>query len=246
MLNNLIKYKDSQLKWDGDSFQIQRIKDLESNPITFLDTNVKSTQTENGLYQLIFSVHCKAMGTYSYVHKRSYHPSDCKKSIAYGEATRRLRLSTLEIDYEETLNDLRAKLMRRGYTWNEIERQFAKAPYSKRPLFLNQPLEKFKKARDPKMNSNVLLKERLETKNNVIPMVLRYDPRIIKETKIVKKAIECKLNETIFGNSELGNIRMILAWKGNTNLLKQLNKRRTSDQEDIPRKRPKLTNPELD
>lgn len=269
ILNKLIEYKDSQLKWDKDSFQIHRIKELPSNPITFLDTNIKSKQCDD-YYRLTFSVHCKSMGTYSYIHKRSYHPEACKRSIAYGEATRRLRLSTFEEDYKETLNDLKAKLMRRGYTWNEIEKQFSKAPFSERESLSKQPLQKFKNARDPKLNSNVLLDERKETTNNVIPFVLRYDPRIISTAKNLKNDLETKLNEFIFKDTQLERIRMILSWRGNPNLMKQLNKNKTQkinnedritnihvnsfkrpntlDNSDTTssHKRPKLSNPELD
>ena len=185
ILNDLISFPGSELIWDDKSIHVKQINTLPTDPIIFLDFQISSKRFDDQ-YKLIFSVYCKPIGSYQYIHNRSCHPSSCKKSIAFAEAIRRLRLSTLETDYEESLNDLRVKLMRRGHKLETINSQIEKAPFSSRNHFLNKTLIKFKEKRNPLSNSNPLKQQRSDKVSHVIPIILRYDPVIVRAIKRAK------------------------------------------------------------
>lgn len=245
ILNELIEYKSSPLKWDTKSITINRIHELETESVTFLDTNIKSKPMDDNISKLTFSVYCKPMGTYQYVHKRSAHQYSVKKAIAYGEAIRRVRLCTLESDYNQTLNDLREKLLRRGYSLNEINKQIEKVPFDKRREYINKPIKKFNESRDKNLNKNPLLNPFKEVKSNLIPTIIRYDPNHMVGLQSMKRKIETELNDEIFNETKLERIRMMLALKKNRTLINTLSKpnnKRMKLNNNIPR----LTDPNLD
>lgn len=245
MLDDLIKYKNSPLEWDRKSITINRIKELETNSVTFLDTNIKSESLNEMKSKLIFSVYCKPMGTYQYVHKRSAHQQSVKKAVAYGEAIRRVRLCTKEYDYEATLNDLREKLMRRGYSLDEINRQIDRVPFSKRHELINKPITKFKNMRDKNVNKNPLKNPIERIESNLVPIIIRYDPNNIKGLQTMKRKIEQEVNEEIFIDTKLESVRMILSLKRNKTLINELSKPPRKKQK-TENERPRLTDPNLD
>lgn len=243
ILHDLISYEGSELKWDDKSFHIKSINAMINDPIVFLDTQIKSRAGEGDLYHLLFSVYCKPIGSYQYIHRRSCHPLSCMKSIAYAEALRRLRLSTQESDYERSLNDLRIKLMRRGHRLKHINDQIAKVPFSSRQTAMQGTLDKFERKRDPSINTNPLRKERTNRISNIIPMIIRYDPRIFNALKRVKNNIQNVLRTSLVNRDPFGQIRIILAWKKN---LTMVNKIMKSKGHVKVRDRPFLSNPEED
>lgn len=244
ILNDLIAYNGSELKWDDKSIHIKRINTLMTDPLIFLDTQIGSHAGEQGLYQLLFSVYCKPIGSYQYIHRRSCHDISCMKSIAYAEALRRLRLSTRQVDYEHSLNDLRKKLMRRGHRLSDINQQLTKVPFSLRQTAMQGTLHKFSLKRDPSLNINPLKRERKEEISTIIPIILRFDPSIVTAVKKVKHNLESKLRLLLINKQPFGQIRLILAWKKNKTMINQI---MASKRKKVERKKiPFLSNPEND
>lgn len=232
LLDKLIEYPGSTLAWDRKSIHIRRVNALKEDPLVFLDTLIKCEKINEMHFKLNFAVYCKPMGTYPYVHRRSCHPEACMKSIAYAEATRRLRLSTKQVDYEESLNDLRVKLMKRGHRLHIINEQLNRVPFSCRKQVMEGPLLKFAAKRDPKLNFNPLMQEKKETISGMIPLIVRYDPRIISCMKAIKNMLQNELNTKIFSDSKVKSIRIILAWKNNQTLINQIMKNKFFQTED--------------
>lgn len=209
----------------------------------FLDTQIKSHACDDGLYQLQFSVYYKPIGSYQYIHRRSCHPISCMKSIAYAEALRRLKLSTLESDYAKSLDDLRVKLMRRGYKLLTINEQLVKVPFSDRKITMQGTLDKFERKRNPSFNSNPMKREREEEISEIIPIICRYDPRVVNALKSIKTRLQDELRSSLIAKPPFANIRLILAWKKNITMVNQIMRCKKPLN---GRKRPFLSNPEMD
>ena len=86
--------------------------------VMFLD--VKVIRDGNLMVNDLYS---KLTDTHQYLHCHSCHPSHCKKSIAFSQALRLLRLSAKTTDYERHVKELQGYLVERGYDGGEIQKQ---------------------------------------------------------------------------------------------------------------------------
>ena len=62
----------------------------------------------------------------SLLHKQSFHPDTCKQSVIYSQVLRYRRIITNNITLRTKLGKLKTNLIRRGYSIQEINRQFQK------------------------------------------------------------------------------------------------------------------------
>ena len=99
--------------------------------VTFLDTKV----IRNG-DSLVTDLFTKPTDTHQYLHRRSCHPSHCKKSIAFSQALRLRRICSRSTDYERHVQELKGYLIDRGYEGEEVQRQIDKATRIKREELL--------------------------------------------------------------------------------------------------------------
>ena len=90
--------------------------------IEFLDTRIyKST---DGKLQTTF--YTRPTDRQSYLHSKSYHPSSCKRRIAYNQALRIRRICTEESEYFKHTEKLLDKLVERGYDKTLVQNQITK------------------------------------------------------------------------------------------------------------------------
>ena len=243
LLSEAIKYKDSTLNWDKPSIIIRRIRDLKQNPLNFLDIVFHSSTTHNpdsdpskiirngnqrpgDQCNIYFTLYCKPLGSYSYLHDKSAHPDTCKKSIIFAEATRRLRICTHEEDFLVALEDLAFKFMRRGYSLTEIDSETDKLNHAMRQELINSVLSKINNRRIPSLNYNPFKERPTQKEETIIPFVLRYDPRINLSLTKHLRSVEQKLNEQVFQRTDVEHIRVVCANRKNKTLIKQLNHRK--------------------
>ena len=79
--------------------------------IEFLDTRVYKSTTG----KLQTTLYTKPTDRQSYLHSQSYHPSSCKRSIAYSQALRIRRICTEDSEYSKHTAKHLDKLVERGY-----------------------------------------------------------------------------------------------------------------------------------
>ena len=89
----------------------------------FLDTKVY--KSSNGKLQT--TLYTKPTDRQSYLHNKSYHPSSCKRSIAYSQALRIKRICSEAPEFEQHTKKLSAKLVQRGYDQKLVDEQIDKA-----------------------------------------------------------------------------------------------------------------------
>ena len=132
--------------------------------ISFLDTTIYVNE-ERKLESNLF---VKPTDICTLLHKESFHPSNCKNSVIFSQALRYRRVITTDENLKLHLNKLKSNLIRRGYTIQEINKQFEKVSYlSQRDVLFKTP--------DTKRTGNVL------------PFVIHYDENTVKINNILKR-----------------------------------------------------------
>ena len=100
--------------------------------ISFLDTIIyvnKERKLESNLF-------VKPTDICTLLHKESFHPNNCKNSVIFSQALRYRRVITADEDLKLNLDKLKSNLIRRGYTLQEINKQFEKvSKLSQKPGF---------------------------------------------------------------------------------------------------------------
>ena len=153
---DLIKYKcnfykrfidDIFLIWNGtlDELKafIEQLNKLHStikfdakystNSIEFLDARIY--KSINGKLQT--TLYTKPTDRQSYLHNKSYHPSSCKRSIAYSQALRIRRICSEDAEFKKHTDQLTEKLVQRGYDKTTIYQQIMKAEKKQRKDLLS-------------------------------------------------------------------------------------------------------------
>ena len=90
--------------------------------VDFLDTTVKYINR-----RFTTTLFTKPTDRKAYLHRKSYHPSSTKKSIAFSQACRLRRICTDLTDFWEHANKLKNDLVARGYKEQEVSREIQRA-----------------------------------------------------------------------------------------------------------------------
>ena len=90
--------------------------------VDFLDTTVKYINR-----RFTTTLFTKPTDRKAYLHRKSYHPSSTKKSIAFSQACRLRRICTDLTDFWEHANKLKNDLVARGYKEHEVSREIQRA-----------------------------------------------------------------------------------------------------------------------
>ena len=96
--------------------------------INFLDLTIY--KDEQG--KLATKLYTKPTDRQAFLHKHSSHPNHMKKSIPYGQALRLKRICSNQNEYDEAIQQLKTKLISRGYKIEEIEEQLKRVSSLKR------------------------------------------------------------------------------------------------------------------
>ena len=88
----------------------------------FLDTTIHLDPAGH----LTSSLYQKPTDICNLLHRDSHHPNSCKTSVIYSQALRYRRVTTNNHELHGILNNLRDKLLKRGYHLGEINKQFQK------------------------------------------------------------------------------------------------------------------------
>ena len=141
LINKCTFYKrfidDIFLLWTGTLDELQHFLDTlntlhptikfdakySKTSVEFLDTKVY--KSSNGKLQT--TLYTKPTDRQSYLHNKSYHPSSCKRSIAYSQALRIKRICSEAPEFEQHTKKLSAKLVQRGYDQKLVDEQIDKA-----------------------------------------------------------------------------------------------------------------------
>ena len=134
--------------------------------IDFLDTTVR---IENG--RISTDLFTKPTDKHIYVHSKSCHPRNVKKSIPYGLGLRLKRICSNEEDYKKHRNELKKQLRKRGYNGKFIEGQLKKADSLNRKDLLRYT------------NNN-------KEKSKRVPLVVTYSDLLPDIHKIVRERME--------------------------------------------------------
>ena len=85
--------------------------------IIFLDITV---YLENGMIKS--DLYVKPTDTHQYFHSSSCHPDHCKKGIPYSQTVRLNRICSDSTSFDTKCNDLKRRLLERGYKEKEVQR----------------------------------------------------------------------------------------------------------------------------
>ena len=105
---------------------------ISKSSIEFLDTKVYKGP-DGKLHTTLYT---KPTDRQSYLHHKSYHPSSCKRSIAYSQALRIRRICSELSEFEKHVKNLSSKLIDRGYKIETVEEQIEKARQTDRNSLL--------------------------------------------------------------------------------------------------------------
>ena len=180
--------------------------------IEFLDTKVY--KSSNG--KLHTTLYTKPTDRQSYLHNKSYHPSSCKRSIAYSQSLRIKRICSEPSEFERHAKTLSSKLTERGYDPKMIDEQIDKARQSNRDDLLK-----------PKNGS--------PTPNNILAVTYN------KNLPNLKKAIDDNWN-ILSINPEIAPLfqeKPILAFRRNRNLQNLLCKHKLEHDRPVTKKKKK-------
>lgn len=133
--------------WTGTTQELKRFTDeinqvhpsikftTESSheEINFLDTTVYIHQNK-----LSTKVYRKPTDRSMYLHNNSYHPNNLKTNIPYGQALRLKKICTENDNYNKSLNDLNNAFLKRGYTQDNLSKQFERASAKERSQLLKE------------------------------------------------------------------------------------------------------------
>lgn len=207
LINLIIQHEQSPVVWETSSVTIKTLEDLQTKPSHFLDMKLTTVRSEDGSFSFHSSVLTKELASYQYVHWRSAHPRSVKRAVIKGELSRRIRLSSSLEAWKETCSDLTEKLLKRSYPSNEISSAIGTFDYSLRRMHLNRTCAKILKnrfqSRNPFLPSH-------SSPSNLIPIVIRYDPRSHRYLRDIKKWMEEQLKER--AEYEGWDFRLVIAY----------------------------------
>lgn len=207
VLQNMINHPQSDLQWDLKSVTVTRIKDLVATGVTFLDLTINSRRTTSG-YILYTSCYFKPLGSYQYLHWKSCHPKSCKRAVATGELSRRMRLSTFKEDFYDAYCDLTIKLLARGYPLLEIEKAYAKFNFIDRVATVEKSYNKIIHHRYSLVNPWTTTHP---LRYKMVPLVITYDPRYHRSLVAIRKKIQDLLDNDLYPGEE--SYRVVIAYK---------------------------------
>lgn len=228
----------SSLSFDPESFNIMKVEELVSAKFNILDVALCFVQVENE-FEGVVSVHCKEIGAYQYVPWRSAHPPSTKRGIIRGELNRRLRLTDTLDDWMLTTKDLTDKLIRRGYPEKVIQKQIALINFNTgrqlRDVLICKIRDRRTKLKFP-FSGSLVEEERGVVPT--IPLIIRYDPRSLRETKKRRRELEEVSNTSLdlYGRS-LKKVRIVNAFTVGTRLGSIFNKKQRGS---TPKPKPTL------
>ena len=99
--------------------------------INFLDTTVYRQN-----YQLLTKVYRKPTDRSMYLHSNSYHPSNLKRNIPYGQALRMKKICSEDAEFQKAILSME-KASDRGYMKDNLKNQFDRACSKQRQDLLN-------------------------------------------------------------------------------------------------------------
>jgi hypothetical protein len=189
LIHSLIRWPLNPITCEPSSIKIFTAQELTTTYTTFLDANIScqpSTQHGHNLYTIMSSLHTKSLATYHYLHWRSTHPRAMKRAVIKGELNRRVRICSTARHYHTACQDLKTKLLARHYPPLELGNLFFKYPFSLHRPLLNRTVARICRHRSTTNNPYKPSHPPKPHKQNITPVVVRYDPRIPIFGKISK------------------------------------------------------------
>ena len=134
--------------------------DWSPDSVSFLDVTItlKDGEVQTDLYS-------KPTDMHQYLAVSSCYPRHCKQAIPYGQVLRLRRICSEEHQFKQRTTELKQYLIRRGHNPAQVQQSIDKAAAVPRESAL-QPSEK--------------------RKNNRVPLVPTYDPRLPRLSEITK------------------------------------------------------------
>jgi hypothetical protein len=129
--------------------------------VPFLDTTVS---LEDG--QVVTDLFCKKTDAHLYLRNDSCHPKNCLKGLAKGEFLRVKRICSSEENFKKRASELKGFFIKRGFQETE----------------LNKALEEV-----TNQNREDLLNYKEKKRNDRVPFVLTYHPRLKRTSHILHK-----------------------------------------------------------
>ena len=181
--------------------------------IEFLDTKIY--KSADGKLQM--TLYTKPTDRQSYLHNKSYHPSSCKRSIAYSQALRIRRICSEDSEFMVHTNKLVERLIERGYDKSAVQEQITKVYEMSR-------------------NSLLATKEKQPITNNILSVTYN------KNLPNLREAIDnnwniLSINSTI---APLFTQKPIIAFRRNRNLQQLLCKHKLQNNKPIIKKEKKI------
>lgn len=218
--------EDSSFKIDEKSWEGISMRELIDKPIEFLDIEMYAVEDEENenMVKLCCRPYCKKLGAHQYVPWNSAHSPSVKKSLVHTELCRRVRLCTRINDWQTTTDDLKIKLIRRGYPEKflmDLTKRFEWDGIHERR---EKTTEKILKARSPRFAWSL---DKIPPSLNItIPLIIRYDPRIFNAMKEYRKILEQEIRQRLEKNRmELRfEFRIVIAYSMGAKLLDTLSK----------------------
>ena len=131
--------------------------EISKTETTFLDTKIYKGERFNREAVLDVRTHFKPTETFQYTHFSSCHPTGVKRGFVKGEALRLLRTNSSKTQFEERINNFKAKLLERGYPGNFIKKTLSEVNFEDR--------------------GRALLQNEKENKR-ILPFVTQYQPSV--------------------------------------------------------------------
>ena len=100
--------------------------------INFLDTTVYRQNN-----QLLTKVYRKPTDRSMYLHSNSYHPSNLKRNIPYGQALRMKKIFSEDAEFQKAILSMEKAFSDRGYMKDNLKNQFDRACSKQRQDLLN-------------------------------------------------------------------------------------------------------------
>ena len=138
---------------------------IKNKEINFFDTVVYKTQSG----KLETKLYSKESDRQAYLHRKSEHPEPLKRSIPFSQALRLHRICSTNIEFQDSCDKLRNRLIEIGYKQQEI----------------NEVIERTKTFYRKK-----LLEEKAKKQSNRKPLVLTHN----RTLRNVKRAISNNWN----------------------------------------------------
>ena len=131
--------------------------EISDTETTFLDTKIYKGERFNREAVLDVCTHFKPTETFQYTHFSSCHPTGVKRGVVKGEALRLLRTNSSKTQFEDSINNFKAKLLERGYPGNFIKKTLSEVNFENR--------------------GRALLQNEKENKR-ILPFVTQYQPSV--------------------------------------------------------------------